>query len=370
MAKPYNYLYDVIHDRLNKNLAASWGKLAGLDLAKIPEKWKVEQWAYYAKKMHLNVYDSFREGNRGAATGKLAGMLSGQQAAIDLDQGNIIQEDINLLEFIKAEMAEVMGITRQREGQIMNRETVGGVERSVLQSSHTTEWLHVVHDDLKKSVCECFLETAKVALRGRSMKFPYLLDDATLRVMDFDGDMYAESSYGLVVENSDDNKLLRQNLTQLAQALVQNDKVSTNTLVKMWTTGSTADMIRSMREDEERRTTMQQEQMQQQVEMQREQMQAEAAMQQAKMEQEERRSIRESETKVLVAQINAESELAVAESKGLGHDLFASESLQEQVREFDEKMAMEKKKLEEKRLQNEAALAMKREQLKKKQETR
>jgi len=23
MAKPYNYLYDVIHDRLNKNLAAS-----------------------------------------------------------------------------------------------------------------------------------------------------------------------------------------------------------------------------------------------------------------------------------------------------------------------------------------------------------
>jgi hypothetical protein len=37
------------------------------------------------------------------------------------------------------EMGEVMGITPQREGQVSNRETVGGVERSVLQSSHITE---------------------------------------------------------------------------------------------------------------------------------------------------------------------------------------------------------------------------------------
>jgi hypothetical protein len=29
-------------------------------------------------------------------------------------------------------MAEIVGITRQREGQIANRETVGGVERATL----------------------------------------------------------------------------------------------------------------------------------------------------------------------------------------------------------------------------------------------
>ena len=27
MMKPYNYLYDVIHDRLNKAIAANWGKI-------------------------------------------------------------------------------------------------------------------------------------------------------------------------------------------------------------------------------------------------------------------------------------------------------------------------------------------------------
>jgi hypothetical protein len=69
------------------------------------------------------------------------------------------------------EMSEVAGITKQREGQISNRETVGGVERSMLQSSHITEWLFVTHEDVKKRVLECFLETAKIALKGRSKKF-------------------------------------------------------------------------------------------------------------------------------------------------------------------------------------------------------
>jgi len=95
---------------------------------------------YYAKANHIAVVDSFKEGNKGVATGKLAGMLNNQSSGvIDADQGNAIQNDINLLQFIKMEMGEVMGITPQREGQVSNRETVGGVERAVLQSSHITE---------------------------------------------------------------------------------------------------------------------------------------------------------------------------------------------------------------------------------------
>ena len=46
---------------------------------------------------------------------------------------------MNILEYIKAEMGEVAGISKQREGQISNRETVGGVERATLQSSYITE---------------------------------------------------------------------------------------------------------------------------------------------------------------------------------------------------------------------------------------
>ncbi len=48
MMKPYNYLYDVIHDRLNKAIAANWGKIMELDIASVPEGWTVEKF-YYAR---------------------------------------------------------------------------------------------------------------------------------------------------------------------------------------------------------------------------------------------------------------------------------------------------------------------------------
>ena len=181
MMKPYNYLYDVIHDRLNKLIAKNWGKIITLDLAKVPEKWDVEKWLYFAKTNNIAVVDSFKEGNKGAATGRLAaGLNNASRGVIDAELGNTIQQYTNLLEFIKMEMSEVAGITKQREGQVANRETVGGVERATLQSSHITEYLFLIHDDVKKRALEAFLETAKIALKGRSKKFQYLLSDGSI----------------------------------------------------------------------------------------------------------------------------------------------------------------------------------------------
>lgn len=364
MAKPYNYLYDVVHDRLNKDMAAAWGKIGTLDLAKIPYGWDVERWAYYAKSMHLNVIDSFREGNRGAAQGKLAGMLSNHESSIDLDQGKIIEQDIQLLEFIKQEMGEAMGITRQREGQVHNRETVGGVERSVLQSAHTTEWLFAVHDSLKRAVCECFVETCKVALKGRSMKLNYLLDDATSMIVDFDGDEFAESDYGLVVENSTESKLLRENLTALAQALVQNEKVNVATLIKMWTSSSTADLVRSVKDDEEQAVARQQEAARQQQQAQQEALEAQAALEQSRLEQQERENIRDNETKILVEQIKAEGMLAMASEEGAQASQFKDIDIEEKTREAERKLSMEREKLAAKADEARKKLALDREKLK------
>jgi hypothetical protein len=95
---------------------------------------------HFAITSKIAVRDSFKEGKKGQSLGKLAGPNASQSSGyLDLSQGDIIQQDINLLSFIKMEMSEVIGVTSQREGQISNRETVGGVERSVLQSSHVTK---------------------------------------------------------------------------------------------------------------------------------------------------------------------------------------------------------------------------------------
>ena len=119
MMKPFSYLYDATHDKLTKLLARDWGILLPVDLAKIPDKWTVDKWLYFAKTNGIVVVDSFKEGNKGAATGKLAGGLNNNTSgAINAELGNSIQGYINILEYIKSEMSEVIGVSKQREGQI------------------------------------------------------------------------------------------------------------------------------------------------------------------------------------------------------------------------------------------------------------
>ena len=101
--KPYAYLYDVLHDRLNKTLAKNMGKIVKLDFAKVPKGWDVDKWLYYINVNNIAVEDSFNEGNIGAARGKLAGALNNASTGvIAASDGNQIQQYIcHFLDFQK-----------------------------------------------------------------------------------------------------------------------------------------------------------------------------------------------------------------------------------------------------------------------------
>jgi hypothetical protein len=346
MMKKYNYSYDVIHDRLNKLMARNWGKIIRLDLAKVPKGWDIEKWLFFAKSNGLAIEDSFREGNIGAATGKLAGALNNASSGvIDAEFGNSIQQHINYLEFIKMEMSEVAGISRQREGQVSNRETVGGVERATLQSSHITEWLFVQHEDVKKRALECFLETAKIAFQGRNVKFQYILPNGSNAIMDIDGDEFAEADYGLVVDNSQGSQELSQKLDMLAQAALQNQTLSFSSIMKLYGSNSIIEKQRIVERDElaMQQRNMQNIQQQQQLDAQMKQMEIE--QKQLEMQLKEAENVRDNETKIVIAQIQANSKI----NDGIKEPVYSEEAkanLQEKIREFDAKLQLDKQKLE------------------------
>ena len=348
MMKPYNYLYDTIHDRLNKLMAKNWGKIIQLDLAKVPAKWDIDKWMYFAKTNNVAVIDSFKEGNIGAATGKLAGALNNASAGvIDAELGNIIQQNINLLEFIKMEMSEVAGISKQREGQISNRETVGGVERATLQSSYITEWLFTTHDDVKRRALECFLETAKIALKGRNKKFQYLLSDTSMQVMNIDGDEFADCDYGLLVDNSNAIQELKQKLDMLAQAALQNQTLNFSTIMKLYNSSSLAEKQRMVEKNEQELMARQQQAQQEQMQLQQQQLEATAAQKEAEMQLKDQLNQRDNETKILVATISANS--TNSNSDGIEdpeYTQMAKEKLLEDMRQFDEKLKLDRERLE------------------------
>lgn len=345
--KPYNYLYDVIHDRLNKLIERNWGTLVRLDFAKKPKTWDVEKWIYYAKTMGILVEDSFNEGNAGAALGKLAGGLNNASTGVvPASDANQIVQYTNLLEYIKNEMSEVAGISKQREGQIANRETVGGVERATLQSSYITEYLFYTHDDVKRRALTCFIETAKIALKGRNKKFQYILSDGEQKIIDIDGDEFAESDYGLVVDNSDATQELNSKLDALAQAALQNQMLSFSTIMKLYSTASLAEKERIIEKDEKAIQERQAQAQQQQAQLQQEEMQRRAQQEQAKMELTDALNQRDNDTRIYVAQLQAEARSNQDFEFENPYEETDMAKIEESKRQFNEKLKLDKEKFE------------------------
>ena len=300
--KPYSYLYDAVHDRLIKTISRSWGTMIKIDSTRKPKGWDLDKWLYYAKNMGVIVEDSAKEINYGKATGVLSGNLNGGSAAVVDATSQAIQQYIQFLEYLEQTMARIVGITPQRERQIANRETVGGVEHAVTQSSNITEWLFANHDDTKKRVLEALLEVSKHALRGKTKKFQYILPDGTQKLIDIDGDKFCECDYGLVIDNSQDTQIKKQQIETIVQAGLQNQMLNFSTALKMYSTISMAEKQRAIEKNEQemQQRAEQQAQQEQQAAQQQQQMQ----LQLAQMEQ---------QFQLKLAQIKADAQIQVAQ---------------------------------------------------------
>ena len=308
MMKPYNYLYDAVHAKLIDMIATNWGKLVELDLALKPKNWEVDKWLYFARTNKVLIKDSFNEGSKGAATGKLAGGLNNaSKGYIDADWGNSIQNYLNILQWTKDSMSDLVGINRQREGNTYNRETVGGIERAVLQSSYITDWLFQKHEDTKRRVLEEFLEYAKAALKGRNLKFQYILSDGSRRIMEIPGDEFAECSYGLIVDNSADTQKFNQALDQIGQAAMQNQN-RLSMIMKLYSSMSIQEKIRIVENEEKRMDQQAQEQAQREQQMAQQQIEFQMQQLQIQMQQQDMINQRDNDTKVKVAEINSQAE--------------------------------------------------------------
>lgn len=338
--KPYNYCYDVVFDRLNKLMANNKGKLVVMDFAKVPAGWTPDQWMFYMQKAGIVVVDSFKEGTIGAAKGKLAGGLNNANSTVDAELSQSVASYMSLLQYYEYLLTEGTGFSKQRLGQVSNRETVGGVERATLQSSHITEWVFALHENLKKRVMEALLETAKISARGNNLKFSYITSDGSRMLANIDGDEFAECDYGLVVDSTSDSQELDQKLEGLAQAALQNQKISLSAVMKLYNSNSMLEKQRIIENDERRLEELQAQQQQQQLQAQQAQYDAQMQMKQAELEQQNVLNERDNETKVLVATIShSASETDTSSNE-------AQEKLAESARQFNERLALDKQRLE------------------------
>jgi hypothetical protein len=182
-----------------------------------------------------------------------------------------------MLQYIEKQMGQIAGVTDQRQGMIDNRETVGGVERAVTQSSHVTEKWFFIHDETKKRVMLALLDTAKQLWKNKkSKKIAFIMDDMARVAMDVNGEDFASTEYDMFITDSSDDLKIRSTIEQLSHAFVQNGG-SLTLPIKVLRSDSITQMAKLI-EEEETKTQ------QQQQEMEEKKMKSQEGMQQAILE--------------------------------------------------------------------------------------
>ena len=245
--------------------------------------------------------------------------------------GNYIIHTMELMKYIEQALGQSVGITPQREGAIDNRETVGGVERSVTQSSHATEEYFLVHDFTKLRALEALLETAKYAYRDDNKVAQYIMDtDLAQEIYSIDGGLFSEADYGLVMTDSSLHTDLRNAMIQLGQAGIQNDKLNFSSFMDIYMSQSIADTRRKIERYEQESLDRQQ----QTIEAQQ---QHEKDLQERELENREDIQSHEMEIETLKANTQIEIKLMELEAKGM-----ESQGTAEETTEVEKPLEREK----------------------------
>lgn len=369
LMKPYQYKYNIYYHRLEKLFINNIGKVAKLDLAKIPDGWQVDKWLYYMKEMNLAVTDSFKEAKKGAATGKLAGNMADNQNVLDLSLGTEIQQHIQALEYIKQELDLITGITPERRGQIKSSDQgLGVTQQAVAASASITEWYFSLHDDTRLRLLEAVLETAKYCLRKGNKNIQYIADDFAQIIYNIDGELINEAEYGLIATNTYQDAKLRNSLEKATEIALQTGQVD---LVQMMDISSNESMSsirrkieKSIQEKQEREAQVQEQQAQQAQAA----LQAQKEMKAQELELAKYKIDVEAQTKIQVAEISvfARQQELDLNNDGIPDPIdLANQALKERELYSKQFEAQQKQSLEREKINKESSLKEKELNLKK-----
>ncbi len=239
-----------------------------------------------------------------------------QFSSQDLSMSNTIVTYVELMNKIEEMAGQISGVTAQREGQVAQRELVGNVERSVLQSSNITERLYWSHEQCKKRVLTMLLDTAKAAWsRSDKKSIQYILSDGERAFIDIEQEFLFDDHDVFI---SDSTKELQQieTLKQLYQPAMQNG-ASLSDVADIMSTDSMAIIRRKLDKikQEAQQLMQQQQKAEQETQLALEEMITERERE--KMELERYKIDTETNTKLQIAEMQANLKYADISAAGV-----------------------------------------------------
>lgn len=281
--RPYQYLYNIINYRLELLMAQDKGKKVFINIGAIPRSAGIDlqTFEYYLDANSYSYLNPAEEGN------KFGGEITNLVKEIDLSNTSDIGKYQQLAEWVDQKCGEVVGIPKQLEGQIQEREAVQNVSNVVSLSTNVSGMFFQTHDFTVRRLLEALLNKAKSVYFGReSVRLSYVIDDMSTQMLNVDYNLLANSKFGVFIDDSQKLDETKNLLRQYAFAAMQNDAMPMSYALKAIKAKSIQEAEEALLAGEVSKQEQQQQMQQMQAEQQQQMMQMQEMMAQAAHERE------------------------------------------------------------------------------------
>ena len=354
--KPLQYLYNIIMFRLEMAFARAKGNGIIIDVAQIATDYglDLEKTLYYFDLTGVLPINSFQEGTRGASKGKTPAFNQFQK--FDLGVSSTIASYFQMLQKIEQMAADISGISDARIGQTFASETVGGIERSIQQSSATTEALFQTHAKVKECVLTRMVENCQLSWRN-GKKSQYFTSDSSRVLVDIDGEIFSNAEFGVFISDQSRDKEVFDIIRQVAPSMMQTGNLSMKHFLQVMETNSVAHARKIMEVAEElakqEAQAMQEQQLQAQQQIadaQNEVKMQELALKEQELAMKDQINIRDNEVKLMIAQLSQDdTEDTSLEQKQM--ELAVEKEISKEEMNLKQRELQENLKLKQKELQ-------------------
>jgi hypothetical protein len=214
LGKPYLIMFIILNYKIELTIAKSKGKITVFDKNSIPrhEGWDEETFFYYTEALGYSLIDRNQTG---------ADKSFNQYQVLDMGLFGDISNLISVKDSVKSDYDELLGISRQRKGNVAASETATGTTAATMNSSVISEYLFNKFDDFKVTEYEGLLDMARYAY-AEGKKGMYIGNDGSSRLLSLVGGDFEGTELGIAISNSikDTEKLIT--FKQYAQAFAQN----------------------------------------------------------------------------------------------------------------------------------------------------
>lgn len=282
MMKPFQVIYNVCMNQLFELLKKEIGNVGVINIRRVPRvkdgdgQDDIDIWEMEARERGIMFDDDSPENTKGQITNQSVARN------VDLTRSNEIQTRYNLAVQMKNECWELIGMSKQRMGNVTASETATGTNTAVQQSYSQTEPLFVAHEYVLGQFYQALVDAAQyVESAKETSTVSYITNEGESAFISVNGADITLRELKVFMTNRPEDTRMFNEIRQLSQTILQNGG-SAYDVIELYSDQSIRELKRKFKKiKEEAMAQLQQAQQLEQQKVEASNQQAQAALQQA-----------------------------------------------------------------------------------------